>query len=203
MSTPNRHRCLPDHGTSDRLTPTEVSAELSQISASAEHSVRALALASFHARGLRHMTPQDLLQEAYTQLRTGQRSWPRGVATLKVFGKVMRSIASNARKKADYMLAAEMSSDPESAVSAGPAPLDTPQAAADPARIVEAESELALALQAVRGDRDMELLLETWADGIRGRQAMQELGWDAKRYDAVRKRLLRRLSITAHNGSKP
>lgn len=70
---------------------------------------RALALARFYARGLRHLTPEDLLHEAFTQLRTGQRSWPRGVTPLRAFGKAMHSTASNARKKADYFLAEDLS----------------------------------------------------------------------------------------------
>jgi hypothetical protein len=49
----------------------------------------------------------------------------------------------------------------------------------------------------------MEMLLETWADGIRGQPAMQELAWDAHRYNAARKRLLRRLAMVAEDGSAP
>lgn len=177
--------------------------ELDQLAASAEQSVRAVALAKFYARGLRHLTPEDLLHEAFTQLRTGQRSWPRGLTPLRAFGKAMHSIASNARKKADYFLAEDLSPNLDSRDPENHSSLEVPKAEADPARIVEAQSELALARQAVRGDKDMELLLETWADGIRGQPAIRELGWDANRYDAVRKRLLRRLANAADQGSTP
>jgi len=192
---------MADPGSFDRLTLAEVSVELEQLSVSAEQSMRAVALAGFYARGLRHLTPEDLLHEAFTQLRTGQRSWPRGLTPLRAFGKAMHSIASNARKKADYLLAEDLSPNPDSRDSENS--LEVPEAEADPARIVEAQSELELARQAACGDRDMEMLLETWADGVRGQPAMQELGWDANRYNAVRKRLLRRLAAVADNGSKP
>jgi hypothetical protein len=148
------------------------------------------------------MGPEDLLQEAFTQLRTGQRSWPRGLAPLRAFSKAMHSIASNARKKADYLLAADL--QPPCAHATGPTTLlDAPSAAADPARITEAESELAMARRAVHGDQDAELLLEVWADGVRGQQAMSELGWHPSRYHATRKRLLRRLTVSAEHGSEP
>lgn len=177
--------------------------ELEQLSACAEQSVRALALARFYARGLRHLTAEDLLHEAFTQLRTGQRSWPRGLSPLRAFGKAMQSIASNARKKADYMLAGDLNPNADFRDPESHSPLEVPNPEADPARIAEAESELSRARQAVRGDNDMERLLETWADGLRGQPAMRELGWDAHRYNAVRKRLLRRLASVADSGSTP
>ena len=42
--------------------------------------------------------------------------------------------------------------------------------------------------------RKRELLVVEWADGVRGGEARAKLGWDEKRHDAVRKRLLRRLA---------
>jgi len=38
------------------------------------------------------------------------------------------------------------------------------------------------------------LVVLAWADGLRGAEAREELGWDEKRYDAARNRLQRRLA---------
>jgi hypothetical protein len=182
----------------ERFTPGEVATRLDHFS-TPQMLAGAMALARFHARGLRHMGPEDLLHEAFTQLRTGQRAWPRGLSELRAIGKAMHSIASNARKKADYMLADDLR--PAAADAQASAVLDIPTSNTDPARIAEAQCELDLARQAVRGDADMERLLEAWADGLRGKAAMQMLGWDAKRHDATRKRLLRQLTAVTQGGS--
>ena len=47
----------------------------------------------------------------------------------------------------------------------------------------------------VEGKEELELLVMTWADGLRGTDARDALGWGEKKYDAARKRLQRRLSV--------
>lgn len=188
-----------DGGLPKRLTPAEVAASLQALSADADEIARALALARFHSRGLRHLGPEDLLQEAFTKLYTGERSWPRGLPALQVLGKAMHSISSNERRKADYMLADDLE---RAYPMSEPRPVDAARAEADPARVAEAESELDRLRHALWDDPDAQLLLEMWADGLRGKRAMRELGWSALRHDATRKRLLRRLAAGAPTRNK-
>ncbi len=63
-----------------------------------------------------------------------------------------------------------------------------------PENEVSGKQQIAALYASLGGDEDLELLVCEWADGMRGTEARDELGWDEKKYDAVRKRLLRRLA---------
>ena len=82
----------------------------------------------------------------------------------------------------------------------------------DPARSVARRIRTGCVQQCREGDEELELLVEALAEGMTGMGIAQELGWDAKRYDAARKRLSRRLAalkdrpelvMTNPNGDKP
>ena len=79
-----------------RLTYQEVRDALSQM---AEADMRrAERIADFLSHRLPGMSAEDLLQEVYTQLLSGDRRFPRGVPALVVLKTAMRSEASNVRK---------------------------------------------------------------------------------------------------------
>jgi DNA-directed RNA polymerase specialized sigma24 family protein len=186
---------VPEPEPPKNLQRSEVEANLERFVRDAGEMARVKKLARILAHGLRAMNAEDLLQTAMTRLLEEGRSWPRGLPTFLVLQGVMRSVASNARKKRDYLLAEDL----------GPAPTDDPETEpspvgegvspeANPARVIEAECELAAVQNAVAGDEDLELLVEALADGLTGNGIAEELGWDGKKYDAARKRLSRRLA---------
>lgn len=47
-------------GLPDRLTPAQITGRLESFAVNADEIARALVLARFHARGLRHLGPEDL-----------------------------------------------------------------------------------------------------------------------------------------------
>jgi len=184
-------------GSAGRLAPAEVKAELEQLTATAGLVVAAHRMARIYVSGLRHLDADDLLREAMTKLLAGERKWPRGYHAMAVLQEVMHSIASNERKKHDYELlepATAEDGQQEADVFANKG-----TSTSDPAVIAEGQNELEAITQAVAGDEDAELLVEALADGLKRDAAIKELGWDPNKYDAVRKRLVRRLDTLATN----
>jgi DNA-directed RNA polymerase specialized sigma24 family protein len=182
---------LPRH-----LQQAEVEAILVQLAQDAGQMARALKLARVFSSGLAGMDAEDLLQKAIVLLLAGRRRWRRGLSTLIVLKGAMRSIASNTRKKADYILADDLDSPSDEDVEDESSHLaEGVTRESDPARVLEGESDLAGIQNAVKGDEEVELLVEALADGLTGMSIAAELGWDAKKYDAARKRLSRRLAM--------
>ena len=180
----------------DRLSHAEVDAQLRGLSGA--DWKRARSIASLVANGLNGWTGDDLLHEAAVVLLQGERVWHRDVHVLVTLKMAMRSIASNARKKVsngpvDHSVAVDIgagrSEDYEEAVA--PVNYLTPE------RIADGRQQLAEIEALVTGDEDAEMVLMAWCDGIRGQEAMEVTGMDAKRYDAARKRLLRKLAPVA------
>lgn len=154
---------------------------------------RARHIATAVGAGLTGWTPDDLLQEAMSALLAGSRVWPAGLHPLVVLKTAMRSIASNARRRDKASPVDEtVLLDPfETSDEATPAVQGT--ALVTPEDETSGKQQIAAVYAAVAGDEDLELLVMAWADRLRGEDAMAELGWDEKRYDAARKRLMRRL----------
>lgn len=186
---------MPESEPPKHLQRAEVDAALGRLVQDSGEMARTRKLARVMAYGLPSMDAEDLLQKAMLLLLTERRKWKRGLPTFVMLYGVMRSIAYRARRKQDYLLAEDLGapSDEDSAVESSPlAEGFSPEA--DPARAVEGESELTAVQNAVKGDEELELLVEALADGLTGMDIAKELGWDAKKYDAARKRLSRRLA---------
>lgn len=186
---------MPETEPPKHLQRPEVESSLVRLIQDSGEMARAKKLAKVLAHGLSAMDAEDLLQKAFTLLIAGRRSWPRELPTLILLKGVMRSVASSARKKPEYLLAEDIGalSDEDSGVDLAPLAEGT-SPEMDPARIAAAESELAAVQDAVKGDEDLELLVEALAEGLTGTGIASELGWDGKKYDAARKRLSRRLA---------
>lgn len=180
--------------TESRLTLEEVEAELHNLSGAQWKA--ALSLARLCAVGLSDLTSDDLLSEAVLKLRSGERVWQRGVHALVTLKMAMRSIASNARKKAVHAPIDQYATvDVGAGEGDGDTPIGVPAVEPrTPEQIVEARSELEYIASLVAGDEDVEEVATAWALGLRGEAAAQELGFDMKRYDAARKRLLNKLA---------
>ena len=182
----------------DSLSLTEVAAALRTLPPADWE--RALRLARFRAGGLSDWTDESLLSEALAKLLSGERVWRRGVSALQTLKNVLHSLASNDRKKQanapiDRFAIVDVgaSGDEGEELSPGVIAVDlrTPESIAD------GRSQLAALERLVADDEDAQMVLLAWSEGIRGKAAAEDLGFDMKRYDAARKRLERKLEPIA------
>ncbi len=189
--------------TDDSLSVTEVDAALRALSGADWE--RAIRLARFRASGLADWTAESLLSEALAKLLAGDRVWRRGVPALQTLKNVLHSLASNDRKK---QAGAPIDRFAAVNVGAGGGEEDQPPAftAVDlrsPESIVDGKSQLAAIEKLVADDEDAQMVLMAWSEGIRGKAAAEDLGFDMKRYDAARKRLERKLEPIANLRKTP
>ncbi|MDC8759535.1 RNA polymerase sigma factor [Janthinobacterium fluminis] len=177
----------------ERLTKAEVEAALAAFQAADWQ--RAKIIATIFCAGLTGWAADDLLQEAMFKLLSGTRVWPRHIHPLVVLKTVMHSIASNARKRNELSpIDANVVVDPFEVDVDDKTPAAHGTVTVTPEDDTSSKQQIAALYAALGGDEDLELLVLIWADGMRGAEAREELGWDEKKYDAVRKRLLRRLA---------
>ena len=189
--------------TDDSLSLAEVDAALRALSPADWE--RAIRLARFRAGGLADWTAESLLSEALAKLLAGDRVWRRGVPALQTLKNVLHSLASNDRKKQ-----AGAPIDRFAAVDVGAGGGEEDQLPAvtavdhrSPESIVDGKSQLAAIEKLVADDEDAQMVLMAWSEGIRGKAAAEDLGFDMKRYDAARKRLERKLEPIANLRNTP
>lgn len=159
---------------------------------------KALRLARFRAAGLPHWSGESLLAEALAKLLAGDRVWRRGVDALVTLANVMHSLASNDRKKErnapiDRFATVDMGAGVDEDEPCGVSSPDD----RSPMAVADAKSQLAAIEKLVEDDEDAQMVLMAWAEGLRGKEAAADLGFDMKRYDAARKRLERKLKPLA------
>jgi DNA-directed RNA polymerase specialized sigma24 family protein len=178
--------------TDPSLSRSEVEAQLRAFK-SADWQ-RANTIAAIFCGGLTGWTAHDLLQETVTKLLEGTRTWPVGIHPLVVLKTAMHSIASNARKRNNASpIDDAVVLDPADEFDGEATPTAHGKVTITPEDMTSGKQQLDAVFAAVSGDDEIELLVMAWADGLRGEQAMQELDWNKKQYDAARKRLNRRL----------
>jgi len=177
----------------ERLSPQEVDARLRAFTAA--DWAKARSLARLAAAGLLGWSGDDLLTEALTRLQEGRRVWRRDVHALVTLKMIMRSIADDAFKKQKYgPIDARVSvSTDVVADEAADGPVVEALSDQSPEREVDSRSQLEYLEKLVEDDEDCWCLVQLWAEGSRGQEAADQLGWDPKKHDAVRQRLLRRL----------
>ena len=185
-------------GDPGRLNFQEVQNSLAQMSDADLR--RAERIAGFLAHGLPGINGEDLLQEVYIKLLSGDRRFPRDVHTVKVLKSAMESEASNARKgrRASPMDLRFQVGGPEgSAFRADAADRRTPEAE------ISAHQQLAALVAICSGDPDAELVVMVWADGLTGAEAREATGLGEKAFDAARKRATRKLAgFEAQGGAR-
>lgn len=158
------------------------------------------------AAGVVGIEPEDLLQEALTKLLEGVRVWPAGVPTLVVLENVMRSIANNTRKRntegpIDETLEVDPLEDEDrQGTFAGNIVFSS--TTITPEEEVSVQQQIAAVYAALAADSDLQDLATAWAMGLRGNDAIDELGWAKDKYEAQRKRLVRRLDNLDPDRSK-
>jgi hypothetical protein len=181
--------------TDDLLSEAEIDEILSNLS-DAEWA-RARSIARLCANGLTGWTGDALLGEAIAKLYEGDRNWRRGKPYWYVLAGAMRSIRWNTRKKEK-----NGPIDPFKTVDTGAGYSDdedelpgvVKEDDSTPMAIVDGRSQLKYIESLVADDEDAGMLLMAWAEGLRGKEAADELGWDMNRCEAARKRLMRKLA---------
>jgi hypothetical protein len=149
------------------------------------------------------MAGEDLLQEAIAKFLEGARVWPTEVEAIVVLGKALRSIASNERKKYKELNShVQIDSTDNSADSDDTREVVEPRTDITPLDMLDGRSQLDTLYALVTGDEDVELVLMAWSEGLRGKGAAELAGLDAKRYDAARNRLIRKLAPLAKQRDK-
>lgn len=175
-----------------RLSKAQVEAALNGLSPA--DWARATTIAKTMCGGITGWTPDDLLQEALCSLLDETRVWHAGLHPLVVMKVAMHSIASNAREHNKASPIEEtVVVDPLEVDEDGKAPVAHGQTTITPEDQLSGKQQLAAVYAALGGDRDLVDLAEAWANGFRGADACEVLGWDEKKYDAARNRLQRRL----------
>ena len=176
--------------TEDRLSRAKIDAILGSFTAA--DWARAMTIAGKLCGGITGWKPEDLLQEAMTQLLAGNRVWRPGLHPLVVLKTAMGGVAFNARRHNKRSPVDEnVVLDPFEAEGEESTPVAHGKVAVTPEDVLSGNEQMAQFNAAINGDEDLELLTMAWADGIRGADARELLSWDAKKYDAVRQRLLR------------
>lgn len=176
----------------ERLSRAEVEAALKTLGPADWGRAHTIAKAFCH--GLTGWTPDDLLAEAMCSLLEESRVWRPGLHPLVVLKTVMRSIASNERKHNDASPIDEnVVVDPFEQDEDDKTPVAHGKVTITPEDVLSGKEQMAALYAALGGDKDLEDLAEAWGSGFRGADARDVLGWDEKKYDAARNRLLRRL----------
>lgn len=186
-------------GSENRLSKTQIESVL--VAFSAADWQRANLISRRLCEGVTGWEPSDLLQETLASFLGGNRVWPADLPPLVVLKTAMHSISSNARKHNQASpIDGNVVLDPVAlSDDAGVSPIHG-RVEATPESTLAAKEQMVAIYAALGGDEELELLAMAWADGIRGTEARQELGWDAKKYDAVRNRLVRRLKAMNPDG---
>lgn len=177
----------------NRLSPAEVEKKLGALQPADWQRLKIIS--NTLCAGVSDLTAADLLQEAMVRLLSGKRIWPSDLPPLVVLANVMHSIASNARKReADGPVDGSITLDLLDADVDDRTVITHGKVTITPEDELSGKQQIAALYAAMGGDEELELLVMAWADKVRGDEARAELGWDEKKYDAVRKRLMRRLA---------
>ena len=176
------------------LSRTEVETALNGLSPADYQRIKIMART--YALGLTYLTAEDLIQETYLKLIAGERVFPRGVRPATVVISAMHSEASNCRER-EQTGAVDHYVD----VSAMSQPIDDdedtavviPRNEVTPDRILDARRDFSAIEALVADDADLQDVVVAWSLELRGAAASEYLEWDMKRYEAARKRLVRRL----------
>jgi len=176
------------------LSRTEVETELTSLSPADYRRIKIKA--HTYSRGLTYLSPEDLIQETYIKLLGGERVFPIGVRPVTVVINAMHSEASNCRERErsgaiDHLVDVSTMSQPIDDDEGSSVVI--PKIEVTPERILVARREFSAIETLVADDADLKDLVAAWSLELRGKEASDYLGWEINRYEAARKRLLRRL----------
>lgn len=152
-------------------------------------------MAGNFARGLILLSPNDLIHEACAALLSGDRRFPRNAKPVSVVINAMHSEASNCRERekngaVDHHVDVATLTQPmdeDGDLSVVPSTEITPERIAENCQLIEAINTL------VEDEPELQDLVAVWCLDMKGQDAAEYLEWDMKKYEAARKRLVRRL----------
>jgi DNA-directed RNA polymerase specialized sigma24 family protein len=154
----------------------EASEKLTQLVNSRE-GVRLKAAAHYRVAGSGE--GDDLIQEAFCRILSGDRKWPRSVPAVAFVIKTMQSIAYDWRKRRRTIVGL-----PDEPI---------PSLSPSPADVVEALSERQSALRSLEDDPEVHALAEAILDGWDTDQLLSLFDENQKIYETTRRRLRRRI----------
>lgn len=156
---------------------------------------RAMAIAKGFCNGVTGWTAEDLLQEAMSKLLAGDRIWRPGLHPLVVLKTAMSGIVFNVRRHNKRSpIDANVVLDPFESDDVDSMGVAHDKVTVTPEDVASGKEQMERLSAAINGDEDLELLVMAWVDGNRGAEAREMLSWDAKKYDAARNRMLRKLA---------
>jgi len=142
--------------------------------------------------------PMSLLQEALTRALEGGRKCRRNLAFVPFLYGSMRSIAHSAAKSAKRSKIdafAEPDEEAEEELSADAIELVTPE------REAAARDALQRINDLFKGDEEILLLLYAMADGLKGKELRESLGWNETQHNSIRRRMMRKSETFAQDWS--
>ncbi len=175
------------------LSRIEVEAELTRLSPADLRRIKIMART--YSRGLIYLSAEDLIQETYTKLLVGERVFPRNVRPAVVVISAMHSESSNCREREQsgvinhHVDVSAMSQCNEDESATVVIPINE----LNPERILISRSEVSAIEALIADDADLQDVATAWFLGLKGNEASEYLGWEMNRYEAARKRLVRRL----------
>ena len=180
-----------------RYTAAQIRAALDGLS---DDDHRRLTMVARHFAPRTNMSEDDLRQEAFLRVLSS-RTCKVEVSIVEFLAGTIRSIASEtprARKRARENAGLELIYVPEYGTGDVPEPEDqkTPSPEDQALARTMYTKEIERAGQLVAGDYELELLVEAFADGQRGKDLEDVLGTDTKGLAAARKRWIRKLQVS-------
>ncbi|WP_353163390.1 hypothetical protein [Salinisphaera shabanensis] len=131
---------------------------------------------------------EDVVQEAIFRVfrgeATGERQWPCHVNFFAFMSGVMQSITSERRKLGFRAHIDRDMEDAPSVVSDAP----------EPESALNADAVEAYLLSLFDDDEEAQLMLMAWSEDTTKTEILAMTKWDAKKYEAVRKRIRRMLN---------
>jgi len=175
------------------LSLVEVGAALDRLSPADWKVIKYMARK--YASGLLLLSPDDLIHESFVALFSGDRRFPHDAKPVNVVINAMRSEASNCRERekdgaVDHhvdVATLSQSMDEDGDLSVVPSTEITPE------RIEKNRQLMAAINTLVEDDPELQDLVVVWCLDMKGQDAAEYLEWDMKKYEAARKRLVRRL----------
>jgi len=152
-----------------------------------------------YAHGLVYLTAEDLLHEVYVKLLAGERVFPRDSRPVMVVINAMHSVASNCRDREDdgavnhYTETSTVSQNIEEEDEGDTVTTVMSINEVTPEQRLESKQSFAQIQTLLADDPELQDVATAWGLGIRSVEAANYLGWEMHKYEAARKRLMRRL----------
>ena len=171
----------------EHLTAAECNAALEAFVADEEQLLKLHRIARRHAG--RDLEADDLVQDAFTRILDGSRTWPRGLAAMPFLIGVIRSIANGMRKKLKkHDAETTMSGDPPDDT----VPSSTPTAAEMLETLQQDAAMRAQTLDHFEDDPELRTLAEAFLERWEKAELLSLFDNDEHKYEAARKRFRRR-----------